>query len=444
MSKLITNLKEKYFKKRVLIVGLGLQGGGVGLAKFFAELGADVTVTDKKTKEQLLPSLDKLKKYPIKFRFGQHQSEDFLKAEVIFKGPSIKWDMPEIIQAEKKGTPIEMEASFFAGLCPGKIVGITGTRGKSTTTYLVYKLLQENGFSAHLAGNIPDISTISLLDKISQNDWVVMELASWPLSGFARKKISPHIAVFTNIYPDHLNYYSSMSHYVQDKKAIYLFQKKDDYLVANISLKPLIENDFVRSKINFFSENDWKYELEFLKGTHNQENAAAAIKVAEILNINKQKAIRSISSFKGLPHRQEIIRRINNVLFVNDTTSTTPVAVVKAIQAFVDSGKIYLLFGGTSKNLPYEILFKHLDKVEKIILLAGSFTDEIYPVLKSKYPQKITSVYSNLGQAFFAAYGFAVKTGGCVLFSPGAPSFAMFNNEFHRGEEFVKLVNKIK
>lgn len=443
MNNTISKLHKLYKAKKVLVVGLGLQGGGAGVAKFFAELGANVKVIDKKAKEILQPSLDLLKGLPIDFHFGEHRLEDFINADVIFKGPSIRWDMPGIIAAEKKGIPVEMELSFFAKHCAAKIMGITGTRGKSTTADMIYKMLKDNGMNPYLGGNIPNVSTIAFLSTITEKDWVVLELASWPLSGFDREKISPHIAVFTNIYPDHLNYYPSMSHYIKDKKAIYLHQNKNDHLIVNINLRLLIENDFVKGKVCYFSAEDWKYEFEYINGEHNKENAAAAFCVAQILGINKQKAIRSIASFKGLPYRQEIVKKKDNVIFVNDTTSTTPVSVIKALDSFSQNGKIYLILGGTSKNLPFDILIDRLKNVEKIILLTGSFTDEIMPLLKEKYSDKITKIFFSLDKAVSVAYDFAKKTGGYVLFSPGAPSFAMFNNEFHRGNEFNKIVKEI-
>jgi UDP-N-acetylmuramoylalanine--D-glutamate ligase len=444
MNQIIKNLKKQYGGKRVLVVGLGLQGGGVGVAKFFAELGTKVTVTDKKTKDQLVQSIELLKQYPIKYYLGDHPTDIFVNTDFIFKGPSIRWDMTGIIAAEQKEIPVEMEISFFAKHCPAKIIGVTGTRGKSTTTAMIYKMLKDNGINAYLGGNIPNVSTISLLNTVTEKDWVVLELASWLLSGFDRHKISPHIAVFTNLYPDHLNYYASMSHYVKDKKAIYLHQTSQDYLIANNWLKEQIEHDFVKSKIYYFSKSDFPYELEYIKGIHNQENAAAALKVAEILQLNKQKAIRAISSFKGAPCRQEIIGKKYDVIFVNDSTSTTPVATCIAIDTFLKDGKkLYLLLGGTSKNLPLEILIKRLKDVDKIILLKGSFTDEILPQLKKLYPKKITEIFSDLKMGVKKAYSLAKITGGYLLFSPGAPSFAMFNNEFHRGEEFNKIVRTI-
>lgn len=437
--------------KKVLVVGLGLQGGGVGIAKYFAEKGNKVTVTDKKTAQQLSSSIEILKPYPIHFHLGGHILQDFLEADVIFKGPSVLWSSPEIAAAEKKGIPIEMELSFFTENFPGKIIGITGTRGKSTTTQLVFNLLKESGFSVHLGGGLPGISTIDYLNTLGKDDWVVMEISSWALSGFHRKKISPRIALFTNIYPDHLNYYKNMNEYIYDKKAIFMYQKKGDYLILNANLLDLVPNffhtsekKFITSSAIFFSKTDFPDKLKYLKGDHNRENAGGALKVAEILGIDKQKAIDIISNFRGLPYRQETIGEKNGVFFVNDTTSTTPIATIRAIESFKEK-RIVLLLGGNTKKLPFGNLISELEKVEKIVLLAGSFTNEIIEDLKEVVPTKITpNIYDDLQNAVAKAYELALEISpSVVLFSPGATSFAMFNNEFHRGEEFNKIVRKI-
>lgn len=444
---LIKNLKEKYFGKKVLVVGLGLQGGGVGVAKFFAELEAKVTVTDKKSKEQLVQSINRLDSLPITFHFGENKLEDFLNADIIFKGPSVPWTTGPLVQAQNRGIPVEMEMAFVVENYPGKVIGITGTRGKSTTTHLIYNLLKESGYRVSLGGGLPGISTIDYLRQADENSWLVAELSSWALSGFHRKKISPHIAVFTNLYPDHLNYYKNLEEYFYDKQAIFQYQKKEDYLVANLNLNNKI-NSAVKispaSSLIDFSKNDFPKEMVYLKGDHNLENAVAALKVADILKINRSKAVEIIRNFGGLPYRLQTVGKKDNITFINDTTSTTPVATIKAIESFKDK-KIILFLGGNSKNLPSVQLINQLYMVDKIILLAGSFTDEILSVLKEKYPDKLVGPFESLDEAVQKGYGLAKEMNSeCyLLFSPGATSFAMFNNEFHRGDEFNRIVKKI-
>ena len=462
------DLKKRYEGKQVLIVGLGLQGGGTGIARFFAGLGAKVTITDKKEENKLLPSIDQLKGLDIRFRLGGHKVEDFINTDVIFKGPSVPWTSSEIIAAQHKNIPIEMEMSFVVANYPGKVIGITGTRGKSTTTHLIFNLLKESGLKVRLGGGLPGISTIDCLREADENSWLVAELSSWALSGFHQKKISPHISVFTNFYPDHLNYYKNLEEYFYDKQAVYQYQKKGDYFVFNNDLLrarhlffdrhtpmgPLAIISKNMSSLHqgaeiFFSKSDFPYELTYLKGDHNLENAAAALKVSDILKIDKNKAIEIIKDFAGLPYRLKVVGKKNNVTFINDTTSTTPIATIKAIESLKDK-KIILFLGGNSKNLPKDDLIDHLKGIEKIILLSGLFTDEILPTLKEKYPEKLVGPFDDLDKAVKEAYQIAQALDPrlrgddnketVLLFSPGATSFAMFNNEFHRGEEFNKLV----
>jgi len=446
-SQLIQDLKQKYLGKKVLVVGLGLQGGGVGIARFFSELGAIVTVTDKKDKNKLQESIEKLKRFNIQFNLGGHILKDFISADVIFKGPSVPWNSMEVKAAIEKNIPIEMELSFVVANYPGKVIGITGTRGKSTTTHLIFNLLKESGFDVALGGGLPGISTIDCLKTAGESSWLVAELSSWALSGFHRKKISPHIAVFTNFYPDHLNYYKDLKEYFYDKQAIFQYQKSGDSLIANINLKKNIDSVtqiFQKTNERFFTKNDFLYSLEYLKGDHNLENAAAAFKVSEILKIDKDKAIQIIKNFKGLPYRLQTVGKKRNVIFINDTTSTTPIATVKAIRS-LNGKKIVLFLGGNSKNLPKDILINELNSIEKIILLSGSFTEEISTILEEKFPDKLIGPFSNLEQAIEAGYEEAekLKDECYLLFSPGATSFSMFNNEFHRGDEFNRLVELI-
>jgi len=448
MTQVMEKLKEEFRGKKVLVVGLGVQGGGVGVIKFLAKLGAKIKVTDLKTEEQLKESLSEISHLGIDTVLGKHDVEDFISADIIFKGPSVPWSLPGIIEAEKRGIPIEMEMSFFSVNCPGKIIGITGTRGKSTTTMMIYKLMKKNNFSVYLGGNIPQVSTIALLETVTANDWVVLELPSWPLSGFHRKKISPHIAVFTNFYPDHLNYYKTMDDYLYDKKAIYLYQKSGDYLVINYSLRNLVEKESLRSKVIYFSASDFPMPLKRLLGSHNLENAAACQKTAEIVGIDFKKAVEFISDFNNLPFRQEVIANKEGVVVINDSASTMPIATIKALETY--SGKpIVLILGGNSKNLPYDELLSKINQAEKVVLLTGDFTDKILPSLKSKLTDRVRGPFDNLEEAVLTAYNEAKNLASTrgekvyLIFSPGATSFAMFRNEFHRGDEYNKIIGKI-
>jgi UDP-N-acetylmuramoylalanine--D-glutamate ligase len=429
---------EKYKNKKVLIVGLGLQGSGVGLVRFFHKIGATVGITDLKTAEKLSSSIDQIKEVPLEIQtFGEHKLEDFLWADYIIKGPAMPWTHPLIIEAQKQGKIIEMEIGIFFENCKNKIIGVTGTRGKSTTTAMIYEILKSK-YTVHLAGNTRMISTISLLENMKQDDLVLLELSSWQLSSQHKVKLSPHIAVFTNMYPDHMNYYKNIEEYFYDKKAIYMYQKSDDVLIANKNLKNEIDKDDTPSRKIFFDSEDFTGELS-IKGVHNLENAACALFVAQEFGILPSEAKKILFDFKGLPYRLEKISSSGGFDIYNDTTSTTPVATMIAINALKDK-KILLMLGGTSKNLPFEELISLINEKDgmMVVLLAGSFTCEIISKIR---PEIILNKdpFTNLEEAVKYAIS-NIGTCDTILFSPGATSFEMFKNEFHRGEEFNRIV----
>ena len=447
MNPVVQRLKKQFAGKKVLVVGLGFQGGGAGLTDFFLNLGSLVTVTDLKSKEVLSPMVDLFKGKSVVFHLGKHEQKDFLEADYIFIGPSVRWSLPELQNALKNGVPVEMEASFFVKNCPAVIVGVTGTRGKSTTTEMIYTALLAQGKSVYRAGNVPNISTIKLLDRLTEKDIVILELSSWQLSSFHRDKISPKIAVVTNLFPDHLNYYSTIDSYWQDKTAIFQYQQPGNTLIANYSLRERIEGLKTLGKKIYFQASDFPADLVHINGTHNRENAAAALFTLRTLGLPDQESVSLIQKFHGLPYRQEIIGEKNNVLFVNDTTSTTPTATIRAINTF-EKNPIVLIMGGNSKNLPTESLLSDLERAEKIILLPGTFTTEISPRLKTM-SNVIQPVFFDLKTAVEYAYSEAqaiasrIKKKTIVLFSPSATSFSQFRNEFHRGEVFNEIVKSL-
>jgi UDP-N-acetylmuramoylalanine--D-glutamate ligase len=220
--------------KKVVVMGLGTLGGGVGTARFFAKKGARVVVTDLKSREELKTSVEELSQYPIEYILGNHREEDFIKADLIIKNPSVPSSSPFIELARKNNIRVEMAESLFMELSPTKnIIGVTGTRGKSTTSQMIYEIIKTAGRKVVLGGNVKGIATLELLGAIDDSYYVVLELSSWMLEGFGWNKVSPWISVITNIYPDHLNRYKGMDEYINDKKNIYKFQKKDDILILN-------------------------------------------------------------------------------------------------------------------------------------------------------------------------------------------------------------------
>lgn len=468
--------KKDWQGKRVLIMGLGVQGRGVGDAKVFAEAGAQVTVTDLKREDKLAESFKKLAPYDIRFVLGRHDEEDFKTADVVIRNPAVPRESPFLEIARAHGVPIKMDSSLFATYfprqqagCPLPIIGITGTRGKTTTTMMIYEVLKKHlDKPVFLGGNVPGKATLELLREvpevpqvpkvpqaISPIGLVILELSSWELEGWEEEKISPHIAVFTNFSEDHLNRYASMEEYFQGKLPITNHQLPIDWLVVNR------DNEWTRrvatstkAQVKWFSADDFPTDVPLsVPGEHNRANAAAALAVAEILGIDRQDALETLRTFDGVPGRLETIATIDGVTYVNDTTATTPTAGIVAIQAI--KRPIILICGGSSKKLHVRPFIEEVvEKVKHVVLLKGDATEEMLSEiasLDSSTRRRLLvqddddrdshiDVFDNFREALDQARELA-HPGDVVLLSPGFASFSMFKNEFDRGQQFNDIVS---
>lgn len=411
---------EKIFKnKRVVIMGLGLLGGGISAAKFFCKQGADVLVTDLKTRKQLKESVKKLS--PAKFVLGKHRKQDFINADLIIRNPGVPRESKYLKIAKDNGVSIKTDIDIFFDLCPSTIIGITGTKGKSTVATLVYLFLKKKYPKTFLAGNI-GVSPLELLNKTDKKSKLVLELSSFELENL---KKSPKVAVITNLFPDHLNRYKDFREYVNAKKSIFRYQKKNDILVLN-------SDDSETKKL--YSEA--KSKVCFFKGS----NIAVAVLVAELFKISKKDIKKVLSNFKGVPHRQEFVAEKKGIKYFNDTTATNPEAVIFAIETFRKrflKSKIVLIAGGKDKKLNYRSLARNIkNNVDYVVLLPGTGSNKLKKDLSKFYPVK------SMKQAVRKASYLAQK-GDIVLLSPGAASFNLFENEFDRGNQFVKAVKKL-
>jgi UDP-N-acetylmuramoylalanine--D-glutamate ligase len=436
---------KKLFKnKKVLIMGLGLHGGGVGVAKFFCKQGADVLVTDLKTKEQLKESLDKLKNLPagrqVKYTLGKHEEADFLWADLILKNPDVPSTSPYLEIARKNKIPIETDVSLFFKLSGAFIIGVTGTKGKTTTASLIYHLLKPKFKRMFLAGNI-GVSPLELLEKVKKGDKVVLELSSFELEGLTQ---SPNIAVITNIMPDHLNRYGTMEEYIESKKIIFKYQKPKDVLVLNGN--DSIVRQFAKKapgKVVFFLTPKATEGFKLL-GEHNLANLSAAIEVAKLLKVAPKDIEKSLKTFKGVPNRQEFIREVAGVKYFNDTTATMPDATITAVNTFLESfpdSRLILICGGQNKGLKYNELAKILrERVDELIMLPGTASDKIKEGLRGyTRMHEVSSMQEAVKKAEKLS-----KRGDVVILSPAAASFNLFKNEFDRGRQFVEAVKSLK
>lgn len=449
--------------KTVLIMGLGLHGGGVGAANYFTSLGYRVVVTDLKTREELESSLEKLRdREKIRLVLGRHDFKDFRNADLIIKNPGVPPRSPHIEYARKHGVRIETDVGIFLEYVlrlTNNIVGVTGTKGKSTTAAMVHKILCARNPGTLIAGNIT-IAVLDILKDVKKDSNIVLELSSFQLGGIRDRKYSPRVAVFTNFLNDHMNYYKNMDEYFEDKAVIFRYQREGDILVINredeiadmvqakkgVRLVSFGIREGFKGEGSFVRGNDILYwrdgkELRVMgkdavrvPGSHNLYNTLAAVSTAIALGLEPEEIESGIRAFSGLEHRLEYVTSKEGVQFYNDSAATTPDAAIAGIMSLEDP--ITLIAGGHDKGLE---LRKFIDvialRVKNLLLIEGTGTRRF---IKEARNMNFT-LFNDLKEAVYRAWQLT-EPGGKVLLSPGFASFGMFSNEFERGRMFKELV----
>jgi UDP-N-acetylmuramoylalanine--D-glutamate ligase len=415
---------------------------------------------------------------PVTLVLGEHREEDFRQAELVIKNPAVPRESRYIEIAKQAGAQIEMELSLFFQLCRSHMMlGITGTRGKTTTTLLLGDILRKWRTDTVVAGNLR-VSALNKLNEIGPDTPVVLEMSSWQLEGFAERKLSPRFAAVTNMSPDHLNRYGGMADYAEAKRNIYRHQDKDGVVVLNA------EDELVRTfaedapgKVAWFSAEplpqdkagaftrngtiiwrDWAGNEEEiaarsmlqLPGKHNLLNALVAVALAKAAGVPTEAIREGIATFKGVPDRLETVRELAGVRYINDTTSTSPAGTVAALQAMRESGNpsVVLLAGGADKKLEFAPMVAAIaeadNKVRQILLLKGSATERLMEELKAAgvAAQILHGPFDVFEEAVRQAQSLA-RSGEVVLLSPGCASFGLFTHEFERGEQFREIVNRL-
>jgi UDP-N-acetylmuramoylalanine--D-glutamate ligase len=437
---------QSYFEgKKITVMGLGLLGRGVGDVEYLAQIGADVLVTDLKPESELRSSLERLQKFSnITYTLGEHRLVDFIHRDLILKAAGVPLDSPYIAEAKKNNIPIKMSASLFAEIAKIPVIGITGTRGKSTTTHMLHAILKEAGMKVLLGGNVRGVSTLAQLPEVTEDSVALMELDSWQLQGFGESKISPHVAVFTTFLHDHMNYYhNDLNLYLADKANIFLFQNVNDFLLLGSQCAELIQEkygDVIHSKKNVVGAEDLPVQWTLqVPGEHNRYDAALACKAAQILGVSDISIKIALENFVGVAGRLEFVRTVDGVDYYNDTTATTPDATLAALTALGEkyNNQVLLIMGGADKTLDMSTLLEKIPLLSKqVILLAGSGTDRI----RKNLPR--AEVYDNLAIAIGTARGHA-QPGDVVVLSPAFASFGMFTNEYDRGDQFDHAVKSL-
>jgi UDP-N-acetylmuramoylalanine--D-glutamate ligase len=370
---------------------------------------------------------------------GEHRLQDFQHADMVIKAAGVPLESPYIKAARDAGIAVYMSTALFAKFARqigATIVGVTGTRGKSTVTHLIHHALAGAGKRAHLGGNVRGLSTLALLPAVRGGDIAVLELDSWQLQGFGDLRISPDVAVFTNLLMDHLNYYPDMDAYFADKANIFKYQNVGDTLIVGAQIRDRIlgSRPPVPPVVPEPIPSDWQLRI---RGAHNRENAALAAAALRALGLAEQEVRSGLESFLPVEGRLQFVTELRGVKIYNDNNATTPDATVAALQAFPGE-RIMLIAGGADKGIPLDTLVEEINqRARAVILLRGTGTDRLAPKLKDCV--RANDMAEALQQAFANA-----KPGDVLLLSPGFASFGLFTNEYERNDAFLKALRELE
>ncbi len=440
--------------KNIALLGLGAENYYLALFLLKEKVNCKITICDARNGKKLGEKFLKLKKYKNVFwRLGKNYDADLSDFDLVFRSPGYPLHT-------LKTKNIYSAMNLFFDLCPTKnIIGITGTKGKGTSSSLIYNILKQAGKNVFLGGNI-GVAPFSFLSKIKKNDFVVLELSSFQLQDL---KTSPRFALITNFSREHLapadpnnpNYHKTMQEYWRAKANVFS-HPGNKKLIANYKLRKKIKKDFLsfsadKPKSNSYFKNKEELIVKTnktqkikiknpLPGKHNQENIAGAILLAKILKISNRDIAKAIENFKSLPYRIEFIAQKNKINFYNDSFATTPEATITALKSF--QNPIILIAGGSDKNSDFTQLAKEIKKrVKFLILFTGKGSNRIKKELGKINFKKIKNA-SSMSDALQIAKEKA-QAGNTILLSPACASFGIFKNYKDRGKQFTDLIKTI-
>ena len=438
---------------RVVVLGLGQypKGSGIVTALFVAKRGDEVIVVEPHYTPAMDENIKRLNAFSnVQVITGDIKPAAVLKGvELVIRHQRLRRDEPVLVVARRAGIPIETELSLFLKQCPAVVIGVTGTRGKSTTTALIHEILtaSRKWHKVWLAGNILASPLLDLV-KMKANDIVVLEMSSFQLEGTGDGGVSPQIAVWTNLMRDHLNVYPDMEEYAEAKAQIFRHQQMNDLVFlpqekAFDDYASQAPSDVYRFGKKGSEERKLVQSVALkLRGTHNQLNAEIATAVALQLDIPVSVVKRALRAFIGLPNRQQEVAVIKGVHYINDTTATTPDATMTALQTFATQGRIHLIVGGADKELVFDEVAGSVKRLAaSVMLLPGTAHEKIVAAFTKKRVRY--QDVADMQEAVEQIQGL-VQNGDYVLLSPGCASFGLFQNEYHRGQIFVRSVQRLQ
>lgn len=443
--------------KTILIMGLGKFGGGVDCAKFTAKYAKKVIITDKAEPEKLQSSIKQLEGIEnIEFVLGEHREQDFLNSQILIVNPAVDENNSFVKLFASTGGLITSQIELFFELFAGRIVGITGSNGKSTTTALTAHLLDANPTKNRdyrtviLTGNIGERPFLEALEGTNQNDIAVLEISSFQLEQLARIKKSPAVSLITNLTPNHLDRHITFENYRTAKENIFKFQKQGDLAIFNLEDSRTLDmyerfSKTSPAKCILYTPtelSDRIKEVFPLPGKVNLSNLAGAVKIAEFFNVGNKTIKKAAADFKSLPHRLQLVSKKDGIRWYNDSIATTPESVIAAIEA-IPSSKI-IIAGGYDKGISFDGLAAEINKNSssiKALILIGKTADKIAKAVGQGSIEIIKA--ASLAKAVQEAVNIADK-GDSVLLSPACASYDMFNNFQERGEMFTELAKRAK
>ncbi len=444
--------------QKVLVMGLGRFGGGVDVVKFACGAGAKVIVTDLAGAEELAESIGELKSFAagsqqVEYHLGGHKSSDFEQADIVVVNPAVPGDNKFVQIARKAGRRIASQVELFFELCPARIIGITGSNGKSTTSALAAHLLRSFAKKVWLGGNIGNEPMLAIVEQIKPDDLVVLELSSFQIEQLAHSRQAPDVALITNLTPNHLDRYGTFERYYEAKKTLFEYQKLDEN-------RPVVsifngEDEICREWFNEYRAQPGRICVKFsvndigagiraafgLPGGANLSNLAAAVSVARHFGVTDEQITACLPAFKSLPHRLQFVAESGGVRWFNDSKATTPLSTMAALNAFEDAG-IILIAGGYDKGISFEELGGRIAERAKAVVLIGQTAKKIAAAIQANPSNKAQIAFADsLVEAVQSAGDIAVG-GDVVILSPACASYDMFENYQQRGQRFTDLVRE--
>ena len=445
--------------KTVAVIGIGVSN--TPLLRLLLENGIAVTACDKRDRADLGELADELEQLGAKLQLGEDYLEG-LTQDVIFRTPGMRPDVPQLLRAKERGSVITSEMEVFFDVCPCSIIAVTGSDGKTTTTTMIAELLRAAGRTVHVGGNIGN-PLLAQAGEMNPDDNVVLELSSFQLMTMQK---SPHIAVITNLSPNHLDMHKGMEEYVASKENLFLHQSADDVAIFNL------DNDITREQgtravgeVRYFTRRSETENGVFLRGDeiirrkdgeetvvmtvqdiklpgiHNVENYMAAVAAVEGL-VEDETIRRFAREFGGVEHRIELVRTLRGVRYYNDSIASSPSRTIAGLRSFKE--KLILIAGGYDKNIPFDVLGPEVVEHVKLLILCGATAEKIRAAVESApeyQPGKPEILMVSPFQKAVETARDRAEEGDVVTLSPACAAFDQFKNFMERGKTYKAIVN---